>query len=390
MHLSRRAVLALSVVAGVAVSGGAFAHGTLSKPSSRVYACYQGNPENPTNPACAAAKAIGGAQPFYDWAGVNQANANGNHQAVVPDGELCSGGNSKYRGLDLNRSDWPTSPIRADSRGRYTFEFKSPAPHATREWKFYVTRDGWQPGSPLRWADLQEFCTLGDVPLSAGGVYKLDCPLPQRSGQHLIYNTWQRSDSAEAFYTCMDVRFEGGGGVEPPPQWQDAGPVTARGALEVGTTLTLRVFNAQGNDLERPEITLAAGQTAANQWPLALAHAVNASAQQARVGVMNNGVIRPIASATENRVYLKPGHRFQLDTRVPDPVDPVDPPPGGDYDFVYPAGLGSYKPGETVVKGTDGKLYACRPFPEGAWCNVNAEAYRPGVGSAWRDAWVPY
>ncbi len=290
-------------------------------------------------------QAIGGAQPFYDWAGVNQANANGNHQAVVPDGELCSGGNSKYRGLDLNRSDWPTSPIRADSRGRYTFEFKAPAPHATREWKFYVTRDGWQPGSPLRWADLQEFCTLGNVPVS-GDVYKLDCPLPKRSGQHIIYNTWQRSDSGEAFYTCADVRFEGGGGVEPPPQWQDAGPVTARGALEEGTTLTLRVFNAQGNDLERPEITLAAGQTAANQWPLALARKVNASAQQARVGVMRNGVITPVASATENRVYLKPGNLFQIDTRLPGPVDPVDPPPGDDYDFVYPVGIGSYTPGE--------------------------------------------
>ena len=71
MHLSQRAVLALSVVAGVAVSGGAFAHGTLSKPSSRVYSCYQGNPENPTNPACAAAKAVGGSQAFYDWNGIN-------------------------------------------------------------------------------------------------------------------------------------------------------------------------------------------------------------------------------------------------------------------------------------------------------------------------------
>ncbi|WP_414498331.1 lytic polysaccharide monooxygenase [Stenotrophomonas maltophilia] len=389
MHLSHRAVLALSAVVGLALSGNAFAHGTLSKPLSRVKQCHEGNPENPTNPACAAAKAIGGAQPFYDWAGVNQANANGNHQAVVPDGELCSGGNSKYRGLDLNRSDWPTSPIRADSRGRYTFEFKAPAPHATREWKFYVTRNGWQPGSPLRWADLQEFCTLGNVPVS-GDVYKLDCPLPKRSGQHIIYNTWQRSDSGEAFYTCADVRFEGGGGVEPPPQWQDAGPVTARGALEEGTTLTLRVFNAQGNDLERPEITLAAGQTAANQWPLALARKVNASAQQARVGVMRNGVITPVASATENRVYLKPGNLFQIDTRLPGPVDPVDPPPGDDYDFVYPAGIGSYTPGETVVKGTDGKLYACRPFPEGAWCNINADAYRPGTGFAWRDAWVAY
>ncbi|WP_303637179.1 lytic polysaccharide monooxygenase auxiliary activity family 9 protein [Stenotrophomonas tuberculopleuritidis] len=385
MQLNLQAALALSVIAGIATSGSASAHGTMSKPSSRVYSCYQGNPENPTNPACAAAKAIGGAQPFYDWAGINQAEANGNHQAVVPDGELCSGGNSKYRGLDLNRSDWQSSPIRADARGRYTFEFKAPAPHATRDWTFYVTREGWQPGSPLRWADLQEFCTLGNVPLS-GDVYKLDCPLPKRSGQHVIYNTWQRSDSKEAFYTCMDVRFEGGGGVEPPPQWQDAGPVTARGALEEGTTVTLRVFNAQGNDLERPEVTLTAGQTGAAQWPLALARTVNASAQHARVGVMHNGVITPVASATANRVYLTPGHRFQLDTRAPDPVEP----PPGDYDFVYPAGIGSYIPGQTVVKGTDGKLYACRPFPEGAWCNVNAEAYRPGTGSAWRDAWIEY
>ena len=147
MHLSHRTFFALSALAGIVASGSAFAHGTLSKPFSRVYACYQGNPENPTHPACAAAKAIGGAQPFYDWAGINQAEADGNHQAVVPDGELCSGGNSKYRGLDLNRSDWQTSPIRADARGRYTFEFKAPAPHATRDWTFYVTREGWQPGS---------------------------------------------------------------------------------------------------------------------------------------------------------------------------------------------------------------------------------------------------
>ncbi|MBO0392868.1 lytic polysaccharide monooxygenase [Stenotrophomonas maltophilia] len=390
MHLSHRAVFALSVVAGLALSGSAFAHGTMTKPLSRVKQCHEGNPENPTNPACAAAKAIGGAQPFYDWSGIAHGNANGNHRELVRDGELCSASIPKYRGLDLNRTDWPTTPIRADARGRYTFEFYAPAPHATREWKFYVTRDGWQPGSPLRWADLQEFCTLGNVPVD-GKTYKLDCPLPKRSGQHIIYNTWQRSDSGEAFYTCMDVRFEGGNGVIPPPQWQDAGPVTARGALEAGTTLTLRVFNANGNDLERPEVTLAAGQTAPAQWPMALASKVNGSAQHARVGVMKNGVITPVASATENRVYLKPGHRFELETQIPGPgpVDPVDPP-GGDFDFVYPAGLGSYKPGETVVKGTDGKLYACRPFPEGAWCNINADAYRPGTGFAWRDAWIAY
>ncbi|KAG1489879.1 hypothetical protein G6F52_013674 [Rhizopus delemar] len=76
----------------------------------------------------------------------------------------------------------------------------------------------------------------------------------------------------------MDVRFEGnGGGTTPVPQWQDAGPVTARGELPVGTTLALRVFNANGNDVERVEATLSSGQTAPAQWPLALALNVNAS-----------------------------------------------------------------------------------------------------------------
>ena len=147
MHLSHRAVFALSVVAGLALSGSAFAHGTMTKPLSRVKQCHEGNPENPTNPACAAAKAIGGAQPFYDWSAIAHGNANGNHRELVRDGELCSASIPKYRGLDLNRTDWPTTPIRADARGRYTFEFYAPAPHATREWKLYVTRDGWQPGS---------------------------------------------------------------------------------------------------------------------------------------------------------------------------------------------------------------------------------------------------
>ncbi|WP_329953772.1 lytic polysaccharide monooxygenase, partial [Stenotrophomonas sepilia] len=74
MHLSHRAVLALSVVAGLALSGSAFAHGTMTKPLSRVKQCHEGNPENPTNPACAAAKAIGGAQPFYDWSAIAHGN----------------------------------------------------------------------------------------------------------------------------------------------------------------------------------------------------------------------------------------------------------------------------------------------------------------------------
>lgn len=62
---------------------------------------------------------------------------------------------------------------------------------------------------------------------------------------------------------------------------------------------------------------------------------------------------------------------------------------GGEYDFEYPQGVGSYVPGETVVLGRDGNTYQCRPFPEGGWCNIDSAAhYEPGFGSAWKDAWI--
>ncbi len=28
-----------------------------------------------------------------------------------------------------------------------------------------------------------------------------------KSGRHIIYSIWQRSDSPEAFYNCVDVNF---------------------------------------------------------------------------------------------------------------------------------------------------------------------------------------
>ncbi|WP_052260608.1 lytic polysaccharide monooxygenase [Photobacterium gaetbulicola] len=62
---------------------------------------------------------------------------------------------------------------------------------------------------------------------------------------------------------------------------------------------------------------------------------------------------------------------------------------GGDYDYAYPEGIGSYEPGETVVLGRDGNTYQCRPFPEGGWCNIDSPYhYEPGYGSAWQDAWI--
>ena len=132
------------------------------------------------------------------------------HQVVVPDGQLCSGGGAEYAGLDLTRSDWGTTTIEPDSQGNFEFIYHASAPHSTQDMLFYVTPEGWDPTQALTWDSLGEpFCHLTSVTLEflpgVGDVYRMTCPLPARTGRHVIYHVWQRDDSPEAFYACVDV-----------------------------------------------------------------------------------------------------------------------------------------------------------------------------------------
>lgn len=78
----------------------------------------------------------------------------------------------------------------------------------------YITKPGYNPAKPLAWKDLdlaKPVATSTD-PAATGGFYTFSGTLPQRSGKHLLYAVWQRSDSPEAFYSCSDVSFGGGDG----------------------------------------------------------------------------------------------------------------------------------------------------------------------------------
>lgn len=224
------ALVSLLIVSVLSLCSGAaeraHAHGSMEDPVSRVYVCFQEGPEHPQSAACQAAVAAGGTQQFYDWTGINQL-AGGDHRAFVPDGELCSAGKASHVGLNLARADWPAQPIAPDGDGNYLFKFLATAPHATAYFDFYVTKDGYDPTQPLAWDDLEPtpFCHITAVELQAGR-YRMNCPLPVgKSGKHLIYNIWQRSDSAEAFYTCMDVDFvDSNANATPAPTTTDATP----------------------------------------------------------------------------------------------------------------------------------------------------------------------
>jgi len=208
------------VVVAVLPAGPAAAHGTMSDPPSRVYVCKNEGPEAPRSAACQAAVAAGGTQAFYDWNEVSLLDAGGRHREIIPDGRLCSAGREKYRGLDLQRSDWPAKRV---SPGQLTITYHATAPHANSNFEFYLTRSGWNPTMPLRWADLVHLQTFNNQNPSTFTNWTLN--LPQRSGRHILYSIWQRVvGSAEAFYTCSDVDF--GGGSTPPPTTPPTTPPT--------------------------------------------------------------------------------------------------------------------------------------------------------------------
>ncbi len=289
----------------------AFSHGSMETPLSRIYNCFLENPENPKSDACKAAVQEGGTQALYDWNGVNQGNANDMHQEIIPDGKLCSGGKELFKGMDLARSDWPSTMIAPDNSGRFEFVFIATAPHSTDYFRFYVTEDGYNPLDPLKWSDLEDnpFCTINDVVLE-NGKYKMNCPFPQgKSGKHVIYSIWQRDDSQEAFYTCMDVEFAGGN----PIVWRSVGQVRAQEDLLVGDTVTFRLFDNTGADAETITLELEDGQTGANQWPFYLAELVNTNSSLAKIGVLDsNGNINPVQSAQNNNVYISSEEEFSF------------------------------------------------------------------------------
>ncbi|WP_091195693.1 lytic polysaccharide monooxygenase [Micromonospora narathiwatensis] len=214
--------LAAGVFALVTNSGPAAAHGAAMTPGARTYLCWkdgltQTGEIKPNNPACSAAVAQSGTNSLYNWFSVLRSDAGGRTVGFIPDGQLCSGGNPGFSGYDLARNDWPITHLTA---GR-AMEFRySNWAHHPGTFYFYVTKNTWSPTRALAWSDLEDqpFLTVTNPPQrgsvgTADGHYYFNGTLPtNKSGRHIIYSRWVRSDSQENFFGCSDVTFDGGNG----------------------------------------------------------------------------------------------------------------------------------------------------------------------------------
>jgi predicted carbohydrate-binding protein with CBM5 and CBM33 domain len=200
------------MAAGLAPALPAFAHGAPTQPISRTAACAGGGSKTGTTACKAALKANG--QSFDTFDDLRVPNVDGKDRAKVPDGKLCSGGLDRFKGLDIARTDWPSTTLSAG--GTVNIVYKAPIPH-DGSFRVYLTKQGYHPAEPLKWSDLgsKPFLTVGK-PTLRDGAYRFSGKLPaDRTGHHVLYTIWQTTSTPDTYYSCSDLFLKGSGAVVP-------------------------------------------------------------------------------------------------------------------------------------------------------------------------------
>ncbi|SCG66883.1 chitin-binding protein [Micromonospora echinaurantiaca] len=224
LAVAAAAVLLLTTALANPVS----AHGSVVDPASRNYGCWQRwgsdfqNPRMATeDPMCWQAWQAN-PNAMWNWNGLFREGVAGNHQAAIPNGQLCSGGRTeggRYNALDTVGA-WKTTPVSNSFRVRLYDQ----ASHGADYIRVYVTRQGFDAlTEPLGWDDLELVGQIGNTPASQwkpetnGVSIEIPANAPGRTGRHIVYTIWQASHLDQSYYLCSDVDFSGGGGPTTPP-----------------------------------------------------------------------------------------------------------------------------------------------------------------------------
>ncbi|GKU78315.1 lytic polysaccharide monooxygenase [Paenibacillus sp. L3-i20] len=184
-------LLVLAVICTLLFSEKASAHGYVEGPSSRAYLCKLGQNTN-----CGAI--------IYEPQSLEAAK--GFPAAGPADGKIASA-NGAFPLLDQQSSTrWTKVNI---SSGQVTFNWKLTAAHATTSWKYYITKQNWNPDSALTRAsfELTPFCSVNHGGTRPPFTYSDTCNVPSRTGYQVILAVWEIADTANAFYNVIDVNF---------------------------------------------------------------------------------------------------------------------------------------------------------------------------------------
>lgn len=194
------------------LSTGASAHGTVIDPGSRVWGCYDRWSDNHLAPEMATEDPMchqawqSNPNAMWNWNGLFRDNVGGNHQAFVPDGQLCSGGLTQgglYAAMDA------VGPWKATTTNNtFTLNLYDGSRHGADYLRIYITRQGFDPlTQPLRWSDLELVTEAG--PYGRVRNYQATVNAGARTGRHIVYTIWRASHLDQNYYICSDVTFTG-------------------------------------------------------------------------------------------------------------------------------------------------------------------------------------
>ncbi|MFI7448348.1 lytic polysaccharide monooxygenase [Nonomuraea sp. NPDC049714] len=212
---TRRALRVLTIVATAMLcllpwAESASAHGSIINPASRNYSCWDRWGDDHLNPNMQQQDPMcwqawqDNPNAMWNWNGLYRNNVGGNHQAAVPDGQLCSGGRTeggRYRSLDAVGA-WQMTNIGTN----FTAHLYDQASHGADYFRIYVTRQGFNAATqPLTWGSLELVRQTGRYAPSQN--INIDVSAPGRSGRHVVFTIWQASHMDQAYYICSDVNF---------------------------------------------------------------------------------------------------------------------------------------------------------------------------------------
>ncbi len=181
-HARFARMFALLPICAAAFTAGmqeASAHGAIGTPIARQYQCrLEGGYWDPADGSgiahtdCRAAYQNGGnsAYPFTQW---NEFSANPISQGddleklqqAVPDGLLCAGGDKKKSGIDVPAVAWRKTRV-TPVGGKIDVTWENTQSHTPSVMRIYLSKPGYNPQQPLRWADLDK-------------IYDAPAPAPQ-------------------------------------------------------------------------------------------------------------------------------------------------------------------------------------------------------------------
>ncbi|WP_210593445.1 lytic polysaccharide monooxygenase auxiliary activity family 9 protein [Streptomyces sp. GESEQ-35] len=103
----------------------------------------------------------------------------------------CSGGNSRFAELDDDSKGWKVTPVSSSTQFQWTLT----ASHATSTWQYF--------------AGGQKIAEFNDNGAQPGSTVTHQVNFGGLSGQQKVLAVWNISNTANAFYACIDVNVGG-------------------------------------------------------------------------------------------------------------------------------------------------------------------------------------